>query len=199
MILSHCSLIGLELPQWPGPPLPFTFARVRRADPGRNLGPGRQSGLPLAPAWAKSRPVLPSPSDLIRRPSVHLGRIKTSSGRGQQNPSVHSVLSFLSPSTSLSSLSAHPQPPRGYRARASSDHGAVAGPLADARAPQRVSTPPSSGLAAAPPCRARRASSPARLLLSRRRRAGSALLLPRRRRWVRSPFPFFPVPSLFWD
>ena len=34
--------------------------------------------------------------------------------------------------------------------RWSGSHGAVAGPLAGVRAPQRVSTPPSSGLAAAP-------------------------------------------------
>ena len=38
-------------------------------------------------------------------------------------------------------------------------HGAVAGPLAGVRAPQRVSTPPSSGLAAAPLGRAQRAAS----------------------------------------
>jgi len=37
------------------------------------------------------------------------------------------------------------------RARRWSDHGVVAGPLAGARAPQRVSTPPLSGLAVAPP------------------------------------------------
>ena len=38
-------------------------------------------------------------------------------------------------------------------------HGAVASLLADARAPQRVSTPPSSGLAAAPLGQAQRAAS----------------------------------------
>ena len=57
-----------SLPQQP------TFARCPH--PGRNLGLGRQSGLPLAPAWAESRPMLPSPSDFIRRPSDRFGRTK---------------------------------------------------------------------------------------------------------------------------
>jgi hypothetical protein len=64
-----------------------------------------------------------------------------------------------------------------------SDHGAVAGPLAGARAPQRVSTPPSSGLAVAfsPLAEPGEKSSRLGLLLPRRRKAGSApfSLLPR--------------------
>jgi len=46
------------------------------------------------------------------------------------------------------------------RAGGGASLGAVTGPLAGARAPQRVSTPPSSGLAAAPLGRAQRAASP---------------------------------------
>lgn len=71
----------------------------------------------------------------------------------------------------------------------SSDHGelgggaslgAITGPLADVRAPQRVSTPPSSGLAAAPLFSSPASSSPgSAFLLPRRPRAGSGgFLLP---------------------
>jgi len=61
--------------------------------------------------------------------------------------------------------------------------GAVAGPLAGALAPQRVSTPPSSGLAAAPLGRAQRAAS----------RIGSSSPAPAKV----SPPPFYLLPRPF--
>ena len=84
--ISHCSLIGLELPQWPGPSFFLTLARVRRADPGRNLGLGRQSSLPLAPAWAESRPDQPVPLIPIGRPSGRFGRSKNPAPLGSPQP-----------------------------------------------------------------------------------------------------------------
>jgi hypothetical protein len=78
--------------------------------------------------------------------------------------------------------------------RASSDHGAVAGPLAGTRAPQRVSTPPSSGLATTPPCRARRASSLARLPFPRRRKGRLGSSSPAPAKVGSFPFSLLPHP-----
>ena len=61
--------------------------------------------------------------------------------------------------------------------------GAVAGPLTGVRAPQRVSAPPSSGLATVPFW-----PSPAKKVL------GSVFFSLAGERPVRLPFPFFPVP-----
>jgi len=67
-------------------------------------------------------------------------------------------------------------------------HGAVAGPLAGVRAPQRVSTPPSSDLAAAPPWPSPASSDPGSALFSPH--ADEAIAL--RSGEVGHPFPFFP-------
>ena len=72
------------------------------------------------------------------------------------------------------------------RAGGGASLGAVAGPLAGARAPQRVSTPPSSGLAAAPP---------ARLFFSRAGERLSRLFFSHAGEGGSVPFPFsFPTP-----
>ena len=68
------------------------------------------------------------------------------------------------------------------------DHGTAAGPLAGVRAPQRVSAPPSSGLAAAPPWPSPASSDPSSALFSPR--AGEAIALHSGE--VGHPFPFFP-------
>ena len=91
---------------------------------------------------------------MIRLPSAHLAENKSVTPRTPvKNPrsfSFFPALSLSSPHSSLFTLStAAPSDELRRRERAASP-GAVAGPLAGVRAPQRVSAPPSSGLAAAP-------------------------------------------------
>ena len=69
---------------------------ARCPHPGRNLGLGRQSGLPLTPAWAESRPGEISPSDLIRRSSAGFAGSKPARPRRLENPSLIRFLPFLS-------------------------------------------------------------------------------------------------------
>lgn len=93
----------------------------------------------------------------------------------------HSPLSLLS----LSAAAEH------ERASEVRGLGAVAGPLAGERAPQRVSAPPSSGLAAAPLlARARRAAPRLGLLLPARRRAALRRCQQRR---GKPPLPLLPL------
>ena len=74
------------------------------------------------------------------------------------------------------------------------DHGTSAGPLASVRAPQRVSTPPSSGLAAVTPWPSPASSKPGSVFFSR---AGEGFSR-RPARFLRSSFPFyFPIPFFF--
>ena len=117
--------------------------------PGRNLGLGRQSHARalarLGRGSARSSTAVGSHPTVTRR----LRGVKTTLGPRRMKTLGHLLRSSLS-------LRSRAQPSESE----SSDHGelgggaslgAVAGPLAGARAPQRVSTPPSSGLAAAPP------------------------------------------------
>ena len=140
------------------------------------------------------RPMHLAPLNPIGRPSGRFGRSKPQRCSAPRNPSAIRPLPFLSLLSLFaafhSSLSRSDETER-ERARRWSDHGAVAG----ARAPQRVSTPPSSGLAAAPPWPSPASSCPPdRPFFSR---AGEG---PSRRtaRFVPSPFPFsFPFPFFF--
>ena len=116
--------------------------------PGRNLGLGRQSRAGalarLGRGSARSSTAVGSHPTVTRR----LRGVKTTLGPRRMETLGHLLRSSLS-------LRSRAQPSESE----SSDHGelgggasfgAVAGPLAGARAPQRVSTPPSSGLAAVP-------------------------------------------------
>ena len=152
-------------------------ARSPRPHPGRNLGLGRQTaprararlGLDLAQGIAAVR-VDPTAERLFR---------------ADQNAAAADALETLGirlfPSLSPRCLPLLSRSGDGHRRAAASEEkpgagfGAVAGPLAGARAPQRVSTPPSSGLAAALswPSPALSWPSPgasARFLLQRRRK-----------------------------
>ena len=181
--------------------------RAHRPHPGRNLGLGRQSA-----ARARSRLGL----DLAQRiSSVRLDptaerpfrAVKTTAAAGAlENPSHFgsSPLSLLAACLfSAAAETVTAEQPRARKTGAS--FGAVAGPLAGARAPQRVSTPPSSGLAAALSWPSPGAS--ARFLLQRRRKSrcasssSSAPVVVYPRRTARSffsrssPSPFFPIPT----
>ena len=145
------------------------------AQTGQNrLGPSVRAriGRTQAATWAwagkvprracarlgRRRPDQSRPSAPIRWPSVDFGRYKNPPTPASSETLAHFLRRSLS-SFSLcrrSFLSAaqdreDSEREQARRARRWSVHGAVAGPLAGARAPQRVSTPPSSGLAAAPP------------------------------------------------
>ena len=69
--------IAAQTAQKPVKPARPITARARRPHPGRNLGLGRQSALPRAPAWAANRPMHLAPLILIGRPSDRFGRTKT--------------------------------------------------------------------------------------------------------------------------
>ena len=144
----------------------------------------------LAPAWASTWPSASRAFDLIRRTSGRFAWIKNQAAAGAlENPSHFgsSPLSLLAACLfSAAAETVTAEQPRARKTGAS--FGAVAGPLAGARAPQRVSTPPSSGLAAALswPSPALSWPSPgasARFLLQRRRKKNGALLLLLPRRW----------------
>ena len=134
--------------------------------PGRNLGLGRQSRAGALARLGRGRPDHLQPFDLIDGSPARFGRSKNAVAGFLRNPS-----SFSSP-LSLSSFSLCR---RSFLSAAStieraasedSNHGAVAGPLAGVRAPQRVSTPPSSGLAAVPPLPSPASSSPGSVFFS---------------------------------
>ena len=132
--------------------------RARRPHPGRNLGLDRQSRVGALARLGRGRPDHLQPFDLIDGSPACFGRSKAAVAGFLRNPSsFSSPLSFSSFSLYRRSFLSAAQDredskrERARRARRWSVHGAVAGPLAGTRAPQRVSTPPSSGLAAAPP------------------------------------------------
>ena len=80
-----------------------------------------------------------APSILIQRPRVRFARNKSRRRTPPGKTLIHSLLPFLS--LRLSSQRNEQQPSDDER-----EDGVVAGPLAGVRTPQRVSTPPSSGL-----------------------------------------------------
>jgi len=171
------------------------FSRAQAAPrPQPRPGPAKSrtsARLPGPRHW----PIRSRPSILIRRPSAHLAENKSvtsrTPGKNPRSFSFFPALSLSSPHSSLFTLStAAPSDELRRRERAASP-GAVAGPLAGVRAPQRVSAPPSSGLAAAPLWPDPGERSPGRPFFSptRRRDCGVAR---RRGRPPRSlSFPFF--------
>ena len=137
--------------QKPAKPARPITARARRPHPGRNLGLGWQSSrVRLGCELAHLISAVDPSSD--GRARVSLG-IKPDVARLRAETLSHSSwpsLSLSSPHSSLFTLStAAPSDELRRRERAASP-GAIAGPLAGVRAPQRVSAPPLSGLATAP-------------------------------------------------
>ena len=107
---------------------------------GQAAKPARRRA-PLGPYLAHSPaavPSRPSPTIRIERPSALFAEPKPGDDASPANPRLISPLCLLSPQNGGS---------HGARERS---HGAAAGPLAGARAPLCVSTPPSSGLAVVP-------------------------------------------------
>jgi len=159
IILSHSGSILLCWPKKNG---------KCRLGPAHRVRSGRTQATTWAWAGKASRPARPprplgrpdhlQPFDLIDGSPACFGRSKAAAAGFLRNPSsFSSPLSFSSFSLYRRSFLSAAQDredskrERARRARRWSVHGAVAGPLAGTRAPQRVSTPPSSGLAAAPP------------------------------------------------
>ena len=147
-----------------------------------------------SPTWAAGWPIQSRPSVLIRRPSAHLAKYKTATPRAPEQTlgHFHSVSLSLR-LTALSSLylalSSQPsrtEPDESEWWSEAGIHGTAAGPLAGVRAPQRVSAPPSSGLAAVTPLPSPASSS-----------TGSAIfLLPRRRKVFATPGEVLSFPVL---
>jgi len=155
----------------------FIFQPSAAQDALNRLGSAclARTGRTQAATWASTWPSASRASVLIRRPSVRFARSKPPPRPVLWKTLAHSPLLSLSLlRRTLSSLfsAAQPQP------RASDDERAglcaVAGPLAGARAPQRVSTPPSSGPGrGASLAEPGEPAPPARLLLPRRRKSSS--------------------------
>jgi len=152
---------------WLGP----ASARSPRPHPGRNLGLGRQTaprararlGLDLAQRISGVRS---DPTD--ERPF----RVDQNPGRGRRpgTLAISALALSLSPFSVAAARTAATEQPRARKAERAVLC-AVAGPLAGARAPQRVSTPPSSGPGrGASLAEPGEPAPPARLLLPRRRK-----------------------------
>ena len=133
-------------------------AHFIRATPGRTQAAtwawAGKSGRPRAPAWAASPArasgAVGADRTATRRLRVNKTRPPAAVSQPSANPSGHLHSRSLSLRlTALPSLLSQSPSERQRREQAASP-GAVAGPLAGVRAPQRVSAPPSSGLAAAP-------------------------------------------------
>ena len=125
------------------------FARAQAAPrPQRGLGTAKLC-VPAHPPGPRRWPVQSRPSVQIRRRPARFARNKKPDvARSRGNPNlILSALFLSSPHSALSSLLT--AAPSDEQAKQWSN-GAVAGLLAGVRAPQRVSAPPSSGLAAAP-------------------------------------------------
>ena len=136
---------------WRSPRLSRALPRA----PGRNLGLGREFGHAPSPTWATT---MAQSTSAVGSNRTAARRLRANEKRRRRLPSENpkSFSLLLSLSSPVCALSSFLSAAAAVTERASGRNngvaspGAVASPLAGVRVPQRVSAPPSSGLAAAP-------------------------------------------------
>ena len=161
MLLKNKTILNYHCAFWPRTAKrPTGHARVLASRalpraPGRNLGLGREFGHAPSPTWATT---LAQSTSAVGSNRTAARRLRANEKRRRRLPSENPksfslLLSLSSPVCALSSFlsaAAAVTERASGRNNGAASPGAVAGPLAGVRVPQRVSAPPSSGLAAAP-------------------------------------------------